>query len=220
MQLTEAVERFKRGLVGKGASENTVATYARHLRLLTQHFHGTEVEEVTSADLADFLYSVRLKADGTPKHQRTINSIKTALKSFFRSLRLKENPADDLRIKRVRIERDYITEDEVRVLLAGVENIRDRTILAVLCFLGLRREEIVDLKVSDVQGPALRIFGKGGVERDIPINKSARGYLDQFLRWKEEHRQSLAASAPRLVCGAVGAYFPGSRPDLRRLSGA
>ena len=158
MQLSEAVQRFERGLIGQGASKNTISTYKRHLRLLTQHCNGTEVEDVTSADLADFLYTVRLKADGTPKNQRTINSIKTALKSFFKSLGMKENPADDLRIKRVRIERDYITEDEVRILLAGVDHVRDRTIMAVLCFLGLRREELVNLKVGDVQGPALRIF--------------------------------------------------------------
>jgi len=199
MNVTEAVERFERGLIGQGASENTISTYMRHLRLLTEHVNGTQVDEITSADLNDFLYAVRLKADGNMKNARTVNSIKTALKSFFKSLSLKDNPADDLRIKRVRIERDYITEDEIRVLLAGVDNIRDRTILAVLCFLGLRREEIVDLKIADVHGPALRIFGKGGVERDIPINKSARSYLEQFLRWKKGHRQSLAASAPLFV---------------------
>ena len=196
MQLTKAIDRFKRGLIGQGASKNTIATYMRHLRLLTQHFNGIKVEEITSADLNDFLYAVRLKADGNAKNQRTVNSIKTALKSFFKSLNLKQDPADDLRIKRVRIERDYITEDEVRVLLAGVNSVRDRTILAVLCFLGLRREEIVDLKVADIQGPALRIFGKGGVERDIPINRCVRGYLDQFIRWKEERGESLDRSAP------------------------
>ncbi len=199
MNITEAVERFERGLIGQGASKNTISTYRRHLRLLTQHFNGTDVKDVTSADLADFLYAVRLKTDDTPKNQRTINSIKTALKSFFRSLKLKDNPADDLRIKRVRIERDYITEDEVRVLLAGVENVRDRTILAVLCFLGLRREELVELRVRDIQGPSLRIFGKGGVERDIPINKGARAYLDQLLRWKEARGESLDPSAPLFV---------------------
>jgi integrase/recombinase XerD len=199
MLINEAVERFKRGLVGKGASENTVATYARHLRLLTEHFNGTKVEEITSADLADFLYAVRLKEDGNPKNQRTINSIKTALKSLFKSLGLKDNPAHDLRIKRVRIERDYITEDEVRVLLAGVDNVRDRAIIAILCFLGLRREELVNLKVGNVQGPALRIFGKGGVERDIPISRSARAYLDQLFRWKEERGQSLDPKAPLFV---------------------
>ena len=116
MRLSKAIERFERGLIGQGASKNTISTYMRQLRLLTQHFNGTKVEEITSADLNDFLYAVRLKADGTAKNQRTVNSIKTALKSFFKSLKLKQNPADDLRIKRVRIERDYITGKATFVL--------------------------------------------------------------------------------------------------------
>lgn len=199
MNVTQAIQRFERGLVGQGSSKNTIETYMRHLHLLSEHLNGKQVEAITTADLNDFLYTVRLKGDGSSKNQRTMNSIKTALKSLFKSLALKENPALGLRIKRVRIERDYITQDEVGILLAGVQNVRDQTILAVLCFLGLRREEIINLKVRDVQAPAVRIFGKGGVERDIPISKSARSYLDKFMRWKEERGESLTPSAPLFV---------------------
>ncbi|MBN1461685.1 MAG: tyrosine-type recombinase/integrase [Armatimonadetes bacterium] len=84
-------------------------------------------------------------------------------------------------------------------MLAGVKNIRDRAILAVLCFLGLRREELVELKVGDVKGKAVRILGKGGIERDIPINKAAREYLDQLMAWKKKRGESLQSSAPLFV---------------------
>ncbi len=71
--------------------------------------------------------------------------------------------------------------------------------MAVLCFLGLRREELVNLKVGDVLGPALRIFGMGEVERDIPVSRAARAYLDQLFRWKEERGESLDPKAPLFV---------------------
>ena len=199
MNVTEAIEKFERGLIGNGASKNTIDTYMRHLRQFADHANGKQVEEITPVDLNDFLYAVRLKTDATAKNQRTMNSIKTAIKSFFKSLGLKDNPAHGLRIKRVRIERDYITEDEVRTLLAGVENIRDRAILAMLCFLGLRREELVALNVGDTKGTSVRIFGKGGVERDIPINRVAREYLDQLMSWKKERGESLKPAAPLFV---------------------
>ena len=199
MEINEAVERFGQGLVGQGASKNTVASYMRHLRLFAQHAKGRLAEEITIVDLSNFLYSVREKTDGTVKNQRTINAIKTALKSFFRSLSLKDNPANDLRIKHVRLERDYITEDEVRTLLAGVTGVRDRTILAVLCFLGLRREEIISLTVGDVQGASVRILGKGGVQRDIPINQAARAYLTKFMAWKKKRHESIKSGAPLFV---------------------
>ncbi|MBI4583225.1 MAG: tyrosine-type recombinase/integrase [Planctomycetes bacterium] len=199
MLLSEAITRFGRGLIGQGASKNTVESYRRHLKLLVKFFPEKNVEEIGPTDLNEFLYAVRLKENGSEKTPRTMNAINTAVKSFFKSLALKENPAERLRIKKVRIERDYIIQDEVRKLLDGVTVIRDRTIMAVLCLLGLRREEIAGVTVGEIKGPALRILGKGGVERDIPINASAREHLDRFLHWKEKHGESVELSAPLFV---------------------
>lgn len=199
MLVREAMERFERGLIGQGASKNTVATYKRYLKKFAAAFGGKDAEGFTTADLSDFLFSVRLKEDGSEKCPRTMNSIKTALKSFFKSLCLKEDPSKRIRIKRVRIERDYITQDEVRKLIPGISSIRDRTLVAMLCLLGLRREEAARTTVGDVRGPAIRILGKGGVERDIPINTSAREHIDRFLHWKEKHGESLSPEAPLFI---------------------
>jgi site-specific recombinase XerD len=92
MLVREAVEKFERGLIGQGASKNTVATYMRHLEVFSRFFDGKHVEKVTAGDINEFLYQARLKADGTEKAPRTMNSLKTALKSLFNSLPLDDNP--------------------------------------------------------------------------------------------------------------------------------
>jgi site-specific recombinase XerD len=199
MEVNEAIEKFRRGLIGQGSSKNTVASYMRHLKGFSSFCNGKAVEEITAAEISEFLYEARLKADGTEKAQRTMNSLKTALKSFFNSVPLVENPMKKIRIKRVRIERDYLTQDEVRKLIAGVTSIRDRTIVSVFCFLGLRREELVRLRVGDVLCRSVRIFGKGGVERDIPINSALRKQLKAFLRWKEKNGESTLRQAPLFI---------------------
>jgi integrase/recombinase XerD len=199
MLVREAIERFERGLVGQGAGRNTVSTYRRNLERFAGAFAERPVEEIKTADLVEFLFSVRLKADGSEKTPRTMNAIKIALKAFFRSLSLTEDPSKKIRIKRVRIERDYLTQDEVRRLIDGVHGIRDRTLIAVLCLLGLRREEVARVTVGEVRGPSLRILGKGGVERDVPINTVAREHLDRFLHWKERRGESIESTAPLFV---------------------
>ena len=40
MTITDAIERFERGLIGNAASRNTIDTYMRHLRLSAQHAKG------------------------------------------------------------------------------------------------------------------------------------------------------------------------------------
>ena len=99
MLVREAMERFERGLVGQGASVNTVATYKRNLERFVEAFDGKEVERITTPDLNEHLFSARLKADGSEKTPRTMNALKTALRSFFKSLGLKEDPAKAIRIK-------------------------------------------------------------------------------------------------------------------------
>ncbi len=199
MLVREAMVKFERGLVGQGASRNTVGTYKRNLGRFVKAFGERPVEEITASDLHEHLYSSRLKADGSEKTSRTMNALKTALRSFFKSLGLEDNPAKAIRIKHVRIERDYITGDEVRKLIDGISVIRDRALVAILCLLGLRREEAARLTVGNVRGTSLRILGKGGVERDIPINATAREHLDRFLRWKEQHGESVESTAPLFV---------------------
>ena len=60
---------------------------------MVKFFPEKHVEEVGPTDLNEFLYAVRLKADGSEKTPRTMNAIKIAVKSFFKSLALKDNPA-------------------------------------------------------------------------------------------------------------------------------
>jgi len=68
MLVREAIERFERGLVGQGASRNTVSTYRRNLDRFAAAFAEKVAEEITVADLNEFLFSVRLKADGCSSH--------------------------------------------------------------------------------------------------------------------------------------------------------
>ena len=70
----------------------------------------------------------------------------------------------------------------------------------MLCFLGLRRSELVGLEVGEVVSRSdLTIYGKGGVERSIPINRYLRKVLDGFLTWKEENGEATGSAAPLFV---------------------
>ena len=63
-------------------------------------------------------------------------------------------------------------------------HLRDRAVLEVLYSSGIRRQELVDLELPDVdlEGGALRIErGKGGKGRVVPLGKAAAGWLSRFL---------------------------------------
>ncbi|MFM0032982.1 tyrosine-type recombinase/integrase [Paraburkholderia madseniana] len=81
-------------------------------------------------------------------------------------------------------------DHQVRALLdapdpATLKGQRDRAMLAVLLYHGLRREELCLLKVSDIYGRRgvlhLRVHGKGGRTRYVPLHPASAERLHTYL---------------------------------------
>jgi integrase/recombinase XerD len=81
-----------------------------------------------------------------------------------------------------------LSEDEVEALLGAVPGDgprpqRDRAILETLYGGGLRISELVGLDLGDLDlhGGMARVLGKGSKERVVPLGRSARGALQEYL---------------------------------------
>jgi integrase/recombinase XerD len=82
-------------------------------------------------------------------------------------------------------------DDQARRLLdfpAGdsLKDKRDRALLATLLYHGLRRSELCTLRVKDATHQRrgvlhLRIFGKGGKTRFVPLHPAASGFIADYL---------------------------------------
>ncbi len=74
---------------------------------------------------------------------------------------------------------------------SSAKGLRDRAMLAVLLFHGLRRQEVAQLKISDLQMREgvqhIRILGKGGKMRYIPLHSSAAERITQYLERTRLH---------------------------------
>ena len=81
-----------------------------------------------------------------------------------------------------------LTINEMNLLLDApnhytIKGTRDRAILELLYATGIRVSELVNLKLSnlDIDECSIRVFGKGGKERMVPIVKSAMVYLKDYI---------------------------------------
>jgi len=76
--------------------------------------------------------------------------------------------------------------DEVQRLIASAKNLYHRTLLLTLYGAGLRRAEVCELKVRDIDSHrmVLRVErGKGGRDRDIPLSPTLLAALREYYRW-------------------------------------
>jgi site-specific recombinase XerD len=88
-----------------------------------------------------------------------------------------------------------LTDDELRALLAscagkGFEDRRDTAIIRLLLDTGMRRDELVGLRLADVDvvGHVAVVLGKGRRERGCPFGDKTAVALDRYLRARKVHR--------------------------------
>jgi integrase len=99
-----------------------------------------------------------------------------------------------------------IPEAEVRGALRAA-GVRDRAILAVALGGGLRRAEIASLHTGSLIGGVLRVVGKGGKERDIPLPEPVLGALHRWLSVRPTHRgDTLFLLGERAIYDVFKAY--------------
>ncbi len=126
----------------------------------------------------------------------TIQRVVTCIKSFYLFMYengfIQSNPAQLIENpKKRRKLPTIISEDEVETLLScpntnTISGMRDKCILELLYSSGLRISELLSIKVSQISRDKsfLKIIGKGGKERLVPIGSSAMNslltYIDVF----------------------------------------
>jgi integrase/recombinase XerD len=204
--------------VERGLAANTVESYRRDLRryesVLAQHGKA-RLADVASADVAEFLASLR---EGDADHEalavssaaRAVIAVR-GLHAYAAAQGLAEtDPARDVapptpprRLPKA------ITLAEVERLLAasgpGSEDasgdprsLRDRALLEFLYGTGARISEATGLDVDELhldQDPVVRLAGKGGKQRVVPVGSYAVRALDAYL---VRARPALAAASRRV----------------------
>src|SRR5215207_3092961 len=159
LTLDQAAERFERvHLAGRNLAATTRVEYLADLRDFTAFLKGSGIERVTvvaPAHLAGFLAELdRRKLKGSTRQRKA-----TTLRIFFRFLvhqhYLLASPADELvpPAKETALPR-FLSEAEYKRLLAAARHEpRDLAIIELLLQTGIRRLELVNLLLSDVQLP-------------------------------------------------------------------
>ena len=155
------------------------------------HFKGKEVEKKYSS--------------------KTINRRMSAIKSFFKYLynfeKIKDNPAVYIRSQKVNKELpDFIPESKIKKLMKKPINIiikdkrftkkkkiyitnelegqRDQAILELFYSTGLRLSELLSINICDIdrKNEIVKVMGKGGKERVVPIGKVALNSIESYLK--------------------------------------
>ena len=183
----------------KRYSPHTLLAYQKDLEqfdnYLTKEFSFNELKLITHFHIRGWLAGMK----GDKQTARTINRKISSLNSYYKYLLkhgyTEKNPVRQLHAQRLPERLPvYLKETETHNLLEeiqfeeGFAGFTDRLICELLYATGIRRNELQQLKESDIEWSLnqIRILGKGNKERLVPVSPALLDTIRDYIQEKRK----------------------------------
>jgi len=189
----ESVDRYINYLIfEKGLSEKTIESYSRDLTRFLNYLKSSDISHLSKVDTPLVLkYLIELRDTGLKQRSRARHLV--SLRGFFRFLvqekMIPKDPIRNVELPKSTLKLpDVMSVEEIERLLNAPNpetprGVRDAAMIELLYAAGLRVSELISLKLQDVNFHAgfVRIFGKGGKERVVPIGRYAQEKIEEYI---------------------------------------
>jgi site-specific recombinase XerD len=182
------IENLKKWMFQKRYSESTIRTYVHCLRQFFRYYSEKQIEEIEVFDIENFNNNFIIKHSYSSKTQ---NQYLSAIKTFY--IKMKgvkyefgniERPIEGMKLPKV------IAPDDIQELLKRTANIKHKTALTTIYSLGLRRSELLNLRIDEInfkRDVVDIINSKGKKDRVLPLpNKLKDMLLDYMAKYRPE----------------------------------
>ena len=181
----------------KKYSKHTVLAYGRDLELfqefMLENHDSRSIENVSYSEIRQLIVEL---VNGGVSH-RTINRKMSSLNSYYKFLQkvkaIETNPLKNHKALKVgkKVQLPFSKEELKRVLEGAIEVIdfesaRDHFIVELFYATGIRRIELVNLKINDIDfsNKQIKVLGKRNKERYIPLINSLESSLKVYLDFR------------------------------------
>ena len=175
----------------QGLSKSTLDAYRSDLKLLKVWAKKRELkmDEISRPDLLEFIAFKAEQGSSARTSARMLSSLRRFYTYLMQQEIISTNPTDKISMPKIgRSLPVLLTENEVLKLIKAPNTkkplgFRDRVMLELLYATGLRVSELVKLEANQLnlnQG-YLRVMGKGDKERLVPMGKTAKRWMKNYL---------------------------------------
>ena len=191
----------------KHYSQHTVRSYDNDIEqffsFINMHKGSDKMSDINSTDVRSWMIFMLDKGYSAVTVHRKISSLRTFFRFNMRAGVIKVNPVENIvlpkRQKRLPV---FVEEASLDKLLdhysfgEGYSGVRDRTIIEMLYTTGMRKAELIGLRIDDVDtgNRTVRVLGKRNKERIIPLISSFCDNLSQYIDIRNEHFPDITES--------------------------
>ncbi|WP_213816981.1 site-specific tyrosine recombinase XerD [Glaciihabitans sp. dw_435] len=218
LTLPLSLERYLRHVsIERGLSTNTVSAYRRDLTAYVEWLGARGIDLPSAVGTADVSAYARHLGSRTesPLTASSMARMLSSVRGFHRYLVDEGQAVTDVAAETAppklpsRLPKAISIEQMAQVLAAtdgdGIQQLRDKALLELLYATGARISEAVALNVDDViEDDVVRLFGKGGKQRIVPLGSYARAAIDAYLVRARPTFAARGTATPALFLGLRG----------------
>ncbi len=184
--------------IERSCSASTINDYNKELSRLSGFLEAEKIntlESITTTLLREYFY---ISKENRKLSQSSISKVIAIIKSFFNYLEeeeiIEKNPSRKIKVpKKINRIPAIISKVEFDMLISSIDfgpprcrknAIRDKLIISMLYYTGIRRAELLNLNWNDLNldnSTLLIRSGKGNKDRIIPIHKTLQPLIESYL---------------------------------------
>lgn len=182
MDVKGLVDSFEGSLRASGKAAKTVSVYLQTVRSYTDQVCPLAA---SAGDIERWLVSLAVSPNTIGQYQVRLRQFH---KWMIREGHRDDNPVDLLAPPKVPVKKPRPMPDQYLHAIWSLADQEERAWIALGLYCGLRASEAISVAVEDiVDGPSLRVVGKGGRTRIVPLRSEVIGAL-QASGWPRSGR--------------------------------
>lgn len=167
-------------------SKNTKKIYTHFFRGFINYFPETPIDGITDDQVNQYMkYLLATKKVASSTQNQAINAIKfyyEKVQMGERKVYALERPLKETKLPKV------LSEDEVAAILKALDNLKHKTMIWLIYAAGLRRSELVGLKIKDIDSKRMVINIKGAKGKKDRITMLSDRILHLLRKYFAEYR--------------------------------
>lgn len=179
----EVPSQYLEKMLRKRYSPNTIKTYMSCMRSFVAEFPDRDLESITTQQINDYILNlIRTRNISSSQQNQRISAIKFY---YEQVLGRKKEFYRLSRPKKVRKLPGVLMVEEVELILNQCKNLKHKCILMTLYSGGLRRSELINLKISDIDSQRMLIKitnSKGGKDRYTLLSEKLLKLLRDYYK--------------------------------------
>jgi integrase/recombinase XerC len=174
------------------AYENDLTTFSAYL---TKEYDAPKIDAIKTTFVRSWLADLKAGEITSKSINRKISSLRSFFKYLLKNEVVKVNPVTAIispkmpkRLPQFVEEKDTANLLNNSIFSEGLKGLTEKMVLEILYNTGMRKAELINLKEHqiDMSNSAVKVFGKGGKERIIPVSKQLIADIKFYIAEKRK----------------------------------